>query len=177
LIAYSNKISLTPNIREFDALLCVGEQKTIALLSIALNAIVISAISRLAFQIGLQTCSSHGNARIKNINGQNVENVLSEKNIVIVVGFQGISKNGDLPTLGRRGPGLTALALSQRFQANKCEIYTDVDGVYTEDPKMIKNAQFIEEIDFESLLRVTFFDHKVMQDRLIAFAQKTTFQL
>ncbi|MDR1891265.1 MAG: aspartate kinase [Puniceicoccales bacterium] len=172
LISDAKKLSATPNSRELDVLLCVGEQETVALLSIALDAIGIQATSRLAFQIGLQTCSSHGNARIKNIQGANIEKLLAEKNVVIVAGFQGISENGDLTTLGRGGSDLTALALAHRFQADRCEIFTDVNGVYTGDPKIIQNAKLIEKIDFESLLRLSFFDNKIMQDRSIAFAQK-----
>ncbi|MDR0742702.1 MAG: aspartate kinase [Puniceicoccales bacterium] len=172
LISDAKKLSTTPNNRELDVLLCVGEQETVALLSIALDAMGVSAISRLAFQIGLQTCPSHGSARIENIQGANIEKLLAEKNVVIVAGFQGISGNGDLTTLGRGGSDLTALALAHRFQADRCEIYTDVNGVYTGDPKIIQNAKLIEEIDFESLLRLSFFDSKIMQDRSIAFAQK-----
>ncbi|MDR1233299.1 MAG: aspartate kinase [Puniceicoccales bacterium] len=172
LISDAKKLSVAPNDRELDVLLCVGEQETVALLSIALESMGVRAISRLAFQIGLQTCQSHGNARIENIQGTNIEQLLAEKNVVIVAGFQGISGNGDLTTLGRGGSDLTALALAHRFQADRCEIYTDVNGVYTGDPKMIQNAKLIEEIDFESLLRLSFFDNKIMQDRSIAFAQK-----
>jgi aspartate kinase len=172
LIADAKKLSAAPNSREVDVLLCVGEQEAVAFLSIALDAIGVRAISRLAFQIGLQTCPSHGNARIENIQGANVEKLLAEKNVVIVAGFQGISENGDLTTLGRGGSDLTALALAHRFQADRCEIYTDVNGVHTGDPKIIQNAKLIEEIDFESLLRLSFFDSKIMQDRSVAFAQK-----
>ncbi|MDR1528753.1 MAG: aspartate kinase [Puniceicoccales bacterium] len=172
LISDAKKLSAAPNSRELDVLLCVGEQETVALLSIALDAMGVRAISRLAFQIGFQTCPSHGNARIENIQGANIEKLLAEKNVIIVAGFQGISENGDLTTLGRGGSDLTALALAHRFQADRCEIYTDVNGVYTGDPKMIQNAKLIEEIDFESLLRLSFFDSKIMQDRSVAFAQK-----
>ncbi|MDR2777112.1 MAG: aspartate kinase [Puniceicoccales bacterium] len=172
LISDAKKLSTTPNNRELDVLLCIGEQETVALLSIALDAIGVRATSRLAFQIGLQTCQSHGSARIENIQGTNVEKLLAEKNVIIVAGFQGISRNGDLTTLGRGGSDLTALALAHRFQADRCEIFTDVNGVYTGDPKVIQNAKLIEEIDFESLLRLSFFDSKIMQDRSIAFAQK-----
>ncbi|MDR2779264.1 MAG: aspartate kinase [Puniceicoccales bacterium] len=172
LIADAKKLSVTPNGRELDVLLCTGEQETVALLSIALDAIGVQATSMLAFQIGLQTCSSHGNARIKNIHGANVEKLLVEKNVVIVAGFQGISEDGDLTTIGRGGSDLTALALAHRFHADRCEIYTDVNGVYTGNPRIIQNAKLIEEIDFESLLWLSFFDNKIMQDRSIAFAQK-----
>ncbi|MDR2628975.1 MAG: aspartate kinase [Puniceicoccales bacterium] len=172
LISDAKELSADPNNRELDVLLCVGEQETVALLSIALDAIGVRAISRLAFQIGLQTCPSHGNARIENIQGANIEKLLAEKNVIVVAGFQGISENGDLTTLGRGGSDLTALALAHRFQADKCEIFTDVNGVYTGDPKIVQNAKLIKEIDFESLLRLSFFDSKIMQDRSVAFAQK-----
>ncbi|MDR1457267.1 MAG: aspartate kinase [Puniceicoccales bacterium] len=172
LISDAKKLSAAPNSREVDVLLCVGEQEAVAFLSIALDAIGVRAVSRLAFQIGLQTCPSHGNARIEHIQGANIEKLLAEKNVVIVAGFQGISENGDLTTLGRGGSDLTALALAHRFQADRCEIYTDVNGVYTGDPKIIQRAKLIEKIDFESLLRLSFFDSKIMQDRSVAFAQK-----
>jgi aspartate kinase len=174
LISDAKKLSVAPNSKELDVLLCVGEQEAVALLSIALDAIGVRATSQLAFQIGLQTCSSHGNARIKNIQGVNIEKLLAEKNVVIVAGFQGISDDGDLTTLGRGGSDLTALALAHRFQEDRCEIYTDVNGVYTGDPKIIQNAQLIEKIDFESLLRLSFFDSRIMQDRSLAFAQKNS---
>ncbi|MDR1401464.1 MAG: aspartate kinase [Puniceicoccales bacterium] len=172
LISYAKALAINPNAREFDALLCTGEQESVALLSIALNEMGIKAVSLLAFQVGILTCSSHGNARIKSIDGQRIEELLAAKNVVIVAGFQGISEDGDLTTIGRGGSDLTALALAHRLGADRCEIYTDVTGVHTGDPKIIENAQLIENIDFESLLRLSFFDNKIMQDRSIALAQK-----
>jgi aspartate kinase len=172
LISDAKKLSQVPKSRELDALLCVGEQETAALLAIALNEIGIRAASQLAFQVGIRTCSSHGNARIKNIDAENIERLLSEKNVVVVAGFQGITENGDLTTLGRGGSDLTALALSHRLKADRCEIYTDVDGVYTGNPRIIKNAKLIEEIDSESLMRLSFAGNEIMQDRSVAFAKK-----
>jgi aspartate kinase len=137
-----------------------------------LNKMGVRAVSQLAFQVGIRTCSSHGNARIRSIDGKNVEKLLAEKKVVVVAGFQGISADGDFTTLGRGGSDLTALALAHRFRVDRCEIYTDVDGVFTGDPKVVKNAKLIEKIDFESLLRLSFFDNRVMQDRSVAFAQK-----
>ncbi|MDR1414025.1 MAG: aspartate kinase [Puniceicoccales bacterium] len=172
LISYAKSLSHSPSARELDVLLCVGEQESVALLAIALNEIGIKAVSQLAFQMGILTCSHHGNARIKNIDGHRIEELLTAKNVVIVAGFQGVSENGDLTTLGRGGSDLTALALAHKLGADRCEIYTDVTGVHTGDPKMIKHARLIEKIDFESLLRLSFFDNKIMQDRSIAFAQR-----
>lgn len=172
LINDAKKISDVPNQRELDVLLCIGEQETVALLAIALNEIGVKAVSRLAFQVGIHTCDSHGSARIIDIDGGDIEHLLSEKNVVIVAGYQGITYDNQLTTLGRGGSDLTALALAHRFHADRCEIFTDVDGVFTGDPNIIEQAQFIPSIDFESLLRLSFFDNKVMQDRAVAFAQK-----
>jgi aspartate kinase len=172
LISDARKLATSPHPRELDTLLCVGEQETVALLSIILNRMGVKAISQLAFQVGIQTCSSHGNARIRSVDGKNVEKLLAEKKVVVVAGFQGISADGDLTTLGRGGSDLTALALAHRFKVDRCEIYTDVDGIFTGDPKVVKNAKLMEQIDFESLLRLSFFDNRVMQDRSVAFAQK-----
>jgi aspartate kinase len=133
----------------------------------------VAAVSQLAFQVGIQTCPSHGSARIKNIDGGKIGDLLAKKNVVIIAGFQGITEWGDLTTLGRGGSDLTALAIAHRFQADRCEIYTDVPGVHTADPKMVKNAKIIERIDFESLLQLSFFDNKIMQDRSVAFAKKS----
>ena len=172
LINDAKKISNVPNQRELDVLLCVGEQETVALLAIALNKIGVKAVSKLAFQVGIHTCDSHGSARIIDIDGGDIEHLLSEKNVVIVAGYQGITYDNQLTTLGRGGSDLTALALAHRFHADRCEIFTDVDGVFTGDPNIIEQAQFIPSIDFESLLRLSFFDNKVMQDCAVAFAQK-----
>jgi aspartate kinase len=172
LIGEAKRLSSFPSVRELDALLCTGEQETATLLAIALNEMGVPAASQLAFQADIRTCSSHGNARIKNIGGGDIEKLLARKTVVIVSGFQGITEHGDLTTLGRGGSDLTALTLAHRFKADKCEIYTDVPGLHTGDPRMVKNARLIEKIDFESMLRLSLFDNKIMQDRSVAFAKR-----
>ncbi len=168
--AYS--ISKNPNRAELDALLHVGELENIALLAITLNELGIPAVSRNAYQSGIFTCSSFGNARIKNIAGGDVEECLANKKVVIIAGFQGIDEYLQPTTLGRGGSDLTAIALAHRFQADKCEIFTDVDGVFSADPHVVKAPYLINNISHESLLRLSFFDNKVMQDRSIALAKK-----
>lgn len=172
LLKMANSISSTPSPEELDMLLCIGEQETAALLAIALQNIGVKATARLGYQIGIHTCNTHGNARIHNIDGGDIEELLNNRTVVVVAGFQGISDDGRLTTLGRGGSDLTALALAHRFHADHCEIFSDVDGVFTGDPNTIEHARFIPNIDFESLLRLSFFDNKIMQDRSIAFAQK-----
>lgn len=172
LLHMANTISSAPSPAEVDTLLCTGEQETAALLAIALQNIGIKATARLGYQIGIHTCDTHGNARIHYIDGGDIEELLNNRTVVVVAGFQGISDNGRLTTLGRGGSDLTALALAHRFHADHCEIFTDVDGVFTGDPNTIQHARLIPNIDFESLLRLSFFDNKIMQDRSIAFAQK-----
>lgn len=172
LLKMATSISSTPSSEELDMLLCIGEQETAALLAIALQNIGIKATARLGYQIGIHTCDTHGNARIHYIDGGDIEELLNNRTVVVVAGFQGISDIGRLTTLGRGGSDLTALALAHRFHADHCEIFTDVDGVFTGDPNTIQHARLIPNIDFESLLRLSFFDNKIMQDRSIAFAQK-----
>lgn len=172
LLRKAHSITRNPNCAELDSLLCVGELETIALLAIALNDLGIPAVSRNAYQVGVVTCSSFGNARIENILGGDVENCLQCKKVVIIAGFQGIDENLHPTTLGRGGSDLTAIALAHRFQADKCEIFTDVDGIFTADPRIIKSPYLINEISHDALLRLTFFDNKVMQDRSVALAKK-----
>ncbi len=168
--AYS--ISTFPVSSELDALLYTGELETIALLSLTLNNLGINAVSRNAYQAGIITCSSFGNAKIKNIIGGDIEECLSQSKVVIVAGFQGIDEHLRPTTLGRGGSDLTAIAFAKRFDADRCEIYTDVDGVFTADPRIVKKPFFISEISHDALLRLTFFDNKVMQDRSVALAKK-----
>lgn len=158
-----------PNLRELDALLCTGELESAALLSIALNSIGVQAVSKNALQLGIFTNSDFGDARILAISAENIADLL-EKSVVIVPGFQGIDENLNFTTLGRGGSDLTALAIAKRINADRCEIFSDVDGVHVCDPKIVPNSRFIDEISHDNLLRLSLLDNKVMYDRSVAFA-------
>lgn len=168
--AYS--LSVSPNREALDALLYSGELETIALLAIMLNNLGIQAVSRNAYQAGILTCSSFGSARIQEIIGGDIEECLNENKVVIVAGFQGIDDQLRPTTLGRGGSDLTAIALAHRFHADKCEIFTDVEGVFSADPRIIRAPYLIPDISHESLLRLTLSDNRVMQDRSVALAKK-----
>ncbi|MDR0715677.1 MAG: aspartate kinase [Puniceicoccales bacterium] len=172
LLKRVKEISSRPDAACLDALLCIGECETVALLAIILNDIGIAAVSRNAYQIGIATCSTFGNARIKNIFGGDVEDCLKSGKVVVVTGFQGVDDNMCPTTLGRGGSDLTALALAYRFNADLCEVYTDVDGVFSGDPRIVDRPALIERISHDDLLELVFLDSKVMQDRSLAFAKK-----
>ncbi|MDR0595663.1 MAG: aspartate kinase [Puniceicoccales bacterium] len=172
LLERAKEVSSKPDAACLDALLCIGECETAALLAIILNDMGIAAVSRNAYQIGIATCSTFGNARIKNIFGGDVEDCLKSGKVVVVTGFQGVDDNMCPTTLGRGGSDLTALALAYRFNADLCEVYTDVDGVFSGDPRIIDRPALIERISHDDLLELAFLDNKVMQDRSLAFAKK-----
>ncbi|MDR3273847.1 MAG: hypothetical protein LBS87_00730 [Puniceicoccales bacterium] len=172
LLNRAREVSNRPDAACLDALLCVGEYETAALLSIVLNDIGVPAVPRNAYQAGIATCSTFGNARIRNIFGGDVESCLKNKKVVVVSGFQGFDENMCPTTLGRGGSDLTALALAHRFNADFCEIYTDVDGVFSGDPRVIDKPMLIKMISHDALLKLAFFDNNVMQDRSVAFAKK-----
>ncbi|MDR0680213.1 MAG: hypothetical protein LBF42_04280 [Puniceicoccales bacterium] len=172
LLKQAKEISSKPDPACLDALLCIGECETAALLAIILNDMGVAAVSRNAYQIGIATCSTFGNARIKNIFGGDVEDCLKSGKVVVVTGFQGVDGNMCPTTLGRGGSDLTALALAYRFNADLCEVYTDVDGVFSGDPRVIDRPALIERISHDDLLELAFLDNKVIQDRSLAFAKK-----
>ncbi|MDE6432525.1 MAG: hypothetical protein K2L13_03985 [Opitutales bacterium] len=172
LVEKAHSVSSLPDREALDALLYTGELETIAMLALILNEMGVPAVPRNAYQIGISTCSSFGNARIEDIIGGDIEQCLAEKKVVIVAGFQGIDQKLRPTTLGRGGSDLTAIALAHRFGADKCEIFTDVDGVFSADPRIISAPYLISDISHDALLRLTFFDNKVMQDRSVALAKK-----
>ncbi len=172
LIARAKSISENPSERELDQLLSIGEQETIALIAMALQAIGVPAVSFTGSQAGIVTDKVHTKAKIQTINASAIEKELKAGKVVIVAGFQGINADGQTTTLGRGGSDLTAIALAAPLKADKCEIYTDVDGVYTADPRVVKNARKIEEISYDEMLELASAGSKVMQSRSVEFASK-----
>ena len=172
LIARAKAITDRPDTREMDMLLAIGEQETIALTAMALHAIDIPAVSYTGAQAGIFTDQVFTKARIKQINPKPILKDLKAGKVVIVAGFQGINEEGQITTLGRGGSDLTAIALAAACKADKCEIYTDVDGVYTADPRIVKNARKIEEISYDEMLELASLGSKVMQSRSVEFAKK-----
>ena len=141
LISMAKEISPNPSKRELDMLLTTGEQTSVALASMAVQELGVPAISLNAFQVAMNTSSVYGNARLKRIDAERIKFELSNNKIVFITGFQGVNKYGDYTTLGRGGSDTTAVAISAALNADACEIYTDVDGVYTADPRVVKNAR------------------------------------
>ena len=172
LIGLAKEISEQPSQREMDTLVSTGEQVTIALLSLALHEIDVPACSYTGFQIPIQTNSVHGKARIENIDCERVHRDLESGKAVIVAGFQGISEDNNITTLGRGGSDTTAVAMAAALKADECRIFTDVDGVYTADPRMVENARKLDRITFEEMLELSGAGARVMQVRAVEFASK-----
>lgn len=172
LIGRANALQPLPDSREMDQLLAVGEQETIALTAMALQAVGVPSCSRTGAQAGVTTDATHTRARITDISGGDILDRLDEGKVVIVAGFQGQSPSGDITTLGRGGSDLSAVAIAAALKADLCQIYTDVDGVYTADPRIVLAAKKIPEINFEEMLELASTGSKVMQTRSVEFAQK-----
>lgn len=172
LIKLAREISVRPSEREMDVLLATGEQTTIALLAMALQELGTKAASLTGAQAGIVTDGVHTKAKIFNITPKQIHAHLDGGEIVIVAGFQGQTAAGEITTLGRGGSDLTAIALAAALKADKCEIYTDVDGVYTCDPRVVPEARKIEMICYEEMLEMASSGSKVMQSRSVEFANK-----
>jgi aspartate kinase len=172
LIKLAKDIAPLPSEREMDMLLATGEQQTIALTSIALHSLGVPAVSLTGAQAGIVTDAVHTKAKIHNITPQKVHELLKQGNVVIVAGFQGETPEGQITTLGRGGSDLTAIALAAALKAELCQIYTDVDGVYTADPRIVKDAKKLEEISYDEMLELASLGAKVMQSRSVEFAKK-----
>ncbi|MES2734857.1 MAG: aspartate kinase [Verrucomicrobiota bacterium] len=174
LIRLAKEVSLEqdPSEREMDVLLSTGEQTTIALTAMAINALGGKAVSLTGAQAGISTDRMHTKARIVNITPDAVHKMLDEGNIVMLAGFQGETASGEITTLGRGGSDLTAIAMAAAIKADLCQIYTDVDGVYTCDPRVVKCATKIEEISYDEMLEMASSGSKVMQSRSVEFAKK-----
>jgi aspartate kinase len=172
LLARAKAVCEFPSERELDMLLATGEQETIALTAMALHGIGVAAVSYTGAQAGIFTDQVHTKAKIKTINAKPIEKDLKAGKVVIVAGFQGINEDGQITTLGRGGSDLTAIALAAAIKADKCEIYTDVDGVYTADPRVVKTARKLLEISYDEMLELASSGSKVMQTRSVEFAKK-----
>ncbi len=172
LIALSKEISHKPSPREMDVLISTGEQVTIALLVMALNARDCPAVSYTGSQVRILTDSAHSKARIKKIDGSRIHRDLSSGHVVVVAGFQGMDDSGNITTLGRGGSDTSAVALAAALKASECQIYTDVDGVYTTDPRVEPRARRLERITFEEMLEMASLGSKVLQIRAVEFAGK-----
>jgi aspartate kinase len=172
LIARARAVCDQPSERELDQLLSVGEQETIALTAMALHGIGVDAVSYTGAQAGIFTDAVHTRAKIKTIDAHAIDRDLKAGRVVIVAGFQGIDEEGQTTTLGRGGSDLTAIALAAALKADVCEIYTDVDGVYTADPRVVKSARKLDEISYDEMLELASSGSKVMQSRSVEFAKK-----
>ena len=172
LLALAKAITLRPLPRELDVLLATGEQVTIALLSMALAKRGYAARSYTGGQVHILTDSAHNKARIKEIEAKHIRNDLESGSVVVVAGFQGIDEHGNITTLGRGGSDTTAVALAAALKATECQIFTDVDGVYTTDPRIVPEARRLAHITFEEMLELASLGSKVLQIRSVEFAGK-----
>ena len=172
LLALANDINPNANKRELDMLLTTGEQVSVSLMAMAMHAMDVPAVSLNAFQVGMNCTSRYGNARFKRIDTDRINHELDSRKIVIVTGFQGITKYDDYATLGRGGSDTTAVALAAVLHADLCEIYTDVDGVYTADPRIVPNARKLSEITYDEMLELATAGAKVLHNRSVEMAKK-----
>ncbi len=172
LIKEEKEICENPNLREHEVLVSVGEQITISKLVMCLNKLGIKAKSYLGWQVPILTDSNYGDANIININTEKILKDLEENNIVVVAGFQGVDKENNITTLGRGGSDTTAIALSAYLKSEKCEIYTDVDGVYSEDPNKNPNAKRYETISYDKMLEMAKNGAKVLHSKCVELAKK-----
>nr|WP_320115454.1 aspartate kinase [uncultured Desulfuromonas sp.] len=172
LVALSQEMCEFPSEREYDVLVSTGEQVTIALLSMCLQSMGYKAKSYLGHQIPILTDNASSRARIKEIGDENIREDLKNGSIVVVAGFQGIDDEGNITTLGRGGSDTSAVAVAAGLKADVCEIYTDVDGVYTTDPRIVSNASKLEKISYEEMLEMASLGAKVLQIRSVEFAKK-----
>ncbi|MEO9656232.1 aspartate kinase [Marinomonas sp.] len=172
LIALAKEVTATPSPREMDVLLSTGEQVTIALLSMALMKRGLDARSYTGSQVRITTDSAHTKARIQHIDTEAMQADLSAGRVVVVAGFQGADENGNITTLGRGGSDTTGVALAAALKADECQIYTDVDGVYTTDPRVVDSARRLDKITFEEMLEMASLGSKILQIRSVEFAGK-----
>ncbi|MEX0963494.1 MAG: aspartate kinase [Pseudohongiellaceae bacterium] len=172
LVALAKDVMEYPTPRELDVLLSTGEQVTIALLSMALEKRGYGARSFTGGQVKILTCDTHTKARIREIDGSRIHAQLEQGNVVVVAGFQGVDEHGNITTLGRGGSDTTAVALAAALDADECQIYTDVKGVYTTDPRVVADAKLLTSITFEEMLELASLGAKVLQIRSVEFAGK-----
>lgn len=177
LIQMAKDINPNAPKREMDMLLTTGEQVSVALMAMALDAMGIPAVSLNAYQVAMHTTSVYSNARIKRIDTDRIRNELENRRVVIVTGFQGVNKFDNYTTLGRGGSDTTAVALAASLHADKCEIYTDVDGVYSADPRVVKTARKLNEITYDEMLELASLGAGVLHNRSVEMAKKYGVQL
>ena len=177
LIAKAKEINAKPSRREMDMLLSTGEQQSVALMAMAISAIGGRAVSLNAAQVGIETTNTYSNARIRHINTERIENELDEGSIVLVTGFQGVNAIGDTTTLGRGGSDTSAVALAAALNADMCEIYSDVEGVYTADPRVVPDAVKLDEISYDEMLELASLGAKVLHSRSVEVAKKYNVKL
>ena len=172
LLEKAAEINPYPSKRELDMLLTTGEQVSVALMAMALQFLNVPAISLNAFQVKMHSTARNGNARFKRVDTDRITHELENRKVVIVTGFQGVNHYGDYTTLGRGGSDTTAVALAAAMHADKCEIYTDVDGVYTADPRVVPNARKIEEITYDEMLELASLGAQVLHNRSVEMAKR-----
>ena len=172
LISLAKEINPEPNLREYDALVSTGEQISVALLAMALLKRGINGKSYTAYQLGIKTNSSHSRARILDVEVCKINNEIQEGTVPVITGFQGMNENGDITTLGRGGSDTTGVALAVALEADECQIYTDVDGVFTTDPRVYDKARLLKEVSFEEMLELSSSGAKVLQLRSVEYASK-----
>lgn len=172
LIEKARDINPNPPKREMDMLFTIGEQMSVSLMAMALNQLGVPAVSLNAFQVPMYTTSNYGSARLKRIDSDRIRNELENRRIVIVTGFQGVNKYNDYTTLGRGGSDTTAVALAAVLHADACEIYTDVDGVYTADPRIVRTARKMAEITYDEMLDLATLGAGVLHNRSVEMAKK-----
>lgn len=177
LIELANSINPDAKKRELDMLLTTGEQVSVSLMAMAMQALDVPAVSLNAFQVAMHATSRYGNARFKRVDTKRIRHELDSRKIVIVTGFQGVNKYDDITTLGRGGSDTTAVALSAVLHADKCEIYTDVDGVFTADPRIVKNAKKLDFITYDEMLELASLGAKVLHNRSVEMAKKYNVEL
>ena len=172
LLEKAHEITDTPSKREMDMLLVTGEQISVALMAMAFQSLGVQAVSLNASQVAMRTTSAYGQAKLKRIETERIRNELDARKIVVITGFQGINKYDDMTTLGRGGSDTTAVALAVALHADLCEIYTDVDGVYTADPRIVSNARKLSEVSYEEMLEFASLGAKVLHNRSVEMAKR-----
>ncbi len=177
LIEKAKEISAKPSPREMDVLLSAGEQISIALLAMAIETLDYPVVSLLGWQAGFETSSLYGSARIKTVRTDRLRMELDKRNIVIVAGFQGICKYDDITTLGRGGSDTSAVAIAAALSADRCQIFTDVEGIYTADPRKVKDARKLEEITYDEMLELATLGAQVLNNRSVEMAKKYNVEL
>ena len=172
LIEKAQQINPKASRREMDMLLSTGEQISVALCAMALESMGLPCVSLAAWQVGIQSTGAHSEARIRKIDPERIRSELDQKRIVLVTGFQGVNRRGDVTTLGRGGSDTSAVALAAAFHADLCQIYTDVDGVYTTDPRLVPNARKLDEISYDEMLELASQGAQVLHNRSVELAKK-----